>query len=137
MRGLILVDQPPVHMRPAPGYADYWANLIYRGVPVLNFMRREALDGLERDAEDVDFSSRLGELNIPVALFVGRNKGSSIPSNVEDEALELYKFKLPRLKTVEFNNSGHMIPDDERQKYVEETELFLECIDYSRRPDDD
>lgn len=83
MRGLILVDQPPVHIRPAPGYADYWANLNYLGVPVLNFMRREALDGLERDAEEIDFSSSLGELDIPVALFAGKNKDAVIPSNID------------------------------------------------------
>lgn len=128
MRGLILVDQPPVHIRPGEGYAEYWANLVYQGVPVINFMRREALDGLERDAEDIDFSSRLGELDIPVALFVGGNKDAAIPSSIDDEALGLYKQRVAHLKIVEFSGSGHMIPDEERQKYVEETASFLKSL---------
>jgi len=34
-------------------------------------MRRTALEGLERDAIEVDFSSRLSQLQIPVTFFVG------------------------------------------------------------------
>jgi pimeloyl-ACP methyl ester carboxylesterase len=82
MRGLILVDQPPMHVKPGPGYVDYWSGLVYLGVPILNFMRRAALEGLEREAEDVDFSARLSGLRTPVAFFAGKNRSAAIPSGV-------------------------------------------------------
>ena len=87
MSGLVLVDQPPEHQRPGPGYVDFWSGLVYLGVPILNFMRREALEGLERDAEAVDFRPRLGELRLPVRVFAGRNPRATIPSDLPDTAL--------------------------------------------------
>ena len=125
MCGLILVDQPPVHMQPGPGYVDFWAGLKYLDVPVLNFMRREALEGLAREALHSDFSSRLRELCIPVALFVGKNKGAKIQSDISDEIMDLYKKEIPSCEVVEFLHSGHMIPDEEQQKYLLQIESFL------------
>lgn len=128
MSGLILVDQPPVHTKPGPGYVDYWSGLVYLGVPILNFMRPEALKGLERDAEDMDFSPRLAELKLPVAFFAGRSRKAAIQSNVTDEDISNYKRSLESLEVVEFERSGHMIPDEEQQKYVEEIASFLKKI---------
>lgn len=128
MRGLILVDQPPVHIRPGPGYVDFWSSLVYLNVPILNFMRREALEGLARDALDVDFSSRLRQLNIPVKLFAGRNKEAKIPSDLTDEIIELYKKEIPNCDVVEFLHSGHMIPDEEQQKYLLQIDSFIKEI---------
>jgi pimeloyl-ACP methyl ester carboxylesterase len=125
MRGLILVDQPPVHLGPEAGYAEYWANLVYQGVPLLNFMRREALEGIEREAKGIDFSPELPKLRIPVKFFAGRNSAAKIESNVTDEDLENYKCSIPGVEIVEFKESGHMIPDDEREKYIEETDKFI------------
>jgi pimeloyl-ACP methyl ester carboxylesterase len=127
MRGLILVDQPPVHVRPGPGYVDFWSNLVYLGVPILNFMRRSALVGLERDADNVDFSSRLSQLRIPVRLFVGRDGEAGIPSEVTDDILQTYRC-IPVFSAVEFRMSGHMIPDEEQQKYIAEIASFLKGI---------
>lgn len=125
MLGLILVDQPPVHIKPGPGYVEFWSNFEYLGVPILNFMRAKALEGLERDADEVDFSSRLSQLHLPVTLFVGRDKESKIPSNISDEALQLYKREIPSCEIVEFLKSGHMIPDEEQQKYITEIASFI------------
>ncbi|HBW38041.1 alpha/beta fold hydrolase [Desulfosporosinus sp. BICA1-9] len=125
MRGLILVDQPPIHSKPGLGYVDFWSNLVYLGVPLLNFMRRRALEGLERDAIEVDFSSRLSQLQIPVTFFVGRNKESKIPSDISDETLQLYTQAIPSCEVVKFLKSGHMIPDEEQQKYILEIASFI------------
>jgi hypothetical protein len=62
MRGLIIVDQPPVHQRLGPGDVDFWSNLVYLGIPMLNSMRRQALEGLERDAAEVNFCPQLSQL---------------------------------------------------------------------------
>jgi pimeloyl-ACP methyl ester carboxylesterase len=125
MRGLIIVDQPPVHQKPGWGYVDCWSNLVYLGVPILNFMRREALEGLERDAAEVNFSPHLSGLQIPVAVFVGRNKAAGIPSDLPDAILKCYIEAIPSCEVVEFRGSGHMIPDEEPEKYVAEVTAFL------------
>jgi pimeloyl-ACP methyl ester carboxylesterase len=125
MCGLILVDQPPIHIKAGSGYVEFWSNLEYLGIPILNFMRRSALEGLERDAGEVDFSSQLSQLQIPVTFFVGRNEEAMIPSNVTDEILQLYTQAIPSCEVVEFLNSGHMIPDEEEQKYITEIASFI------------
>jgi pimeloyl-ACP methyl ester carboxylesterase len=128
MRGLIIVDQPPVHQKPGPGYVDFWCNLVYLGVPILNFMRRQALEGLERDAAEVDFSQRLSQLQIPVSVFVGRNEAAGIPSDLPDSILRSYTGAIPSCDVVEFRKSGHMIPDEEPQKYVAEVTAFMSAV---------
>lgn len=125
MCGLILVDQPPIHVKLDSEYVEFWSKLEYLGIPILNFMRRSALEGLERDAEEVDFSSQLAQLRIPVTFFVGRSEETKIPSNVSDETLQLYAQAIPSFEIVEFMNSGHMIPDEEEQKYISEIASFI------------
>lgn len=125
MSGLILVDQPPVHVKPGPGYVDFWSSLVYLGVPILNFMRRAALEGLERDAADIDFSALLPQLKIPVAFFIGRNRESNIPSEITDDILDIYRSAIPKIEIVSFTQSGHMIPDVEQAKYIAEIALFV------------
>jgi pimeloyl-ACP methyl ester carboxylesterase len=125
MSGLIIVDQPPVHAKPGPGYVEFWSNLVYRGVPILNYMRRQALEGLESDADEIDFSAHLQELNIPVMVFAGRNAEAAIPSDLPAEKLRGYVCAIPTCEVVEFHQSGHMIPDEEMAKYVAEVAAFL------------
>lgn len=128
MSGLILVDQPPLHTKPGEGYVDFWSNLVYLGVPILNFMRKSALKGLEREAVQVDFSSRLKELNLPVTFFVGKNKSSIIPSDITEEILHSYQTSIPDCKIIEFLESGHMIPDEEQKKYLDEIQMFIKKL---------
>lgn len=129
MRGLILADQPPVHLGPKPGYAEFWSGVVYLGVPVLNFMRREALEGIEREAVGIDFSPELPKLGIPVKFFAGRNKEATIESNVTEEDLENYRRSLPDIEIVEFKKSGHMIPDEEQEKYIAEIASFIKRLE--------
>lgn len=128
MCGLILVDQAPIHRSVGEEALDFWSKLVYLQVPVLNHMRLEALQGLGNDADEVDFSEQLSKLRIPVALFVGRNAVAKIPSDISEEALKLYKESIPKLNIIEFQYSGHMIPDEEQQKYIEEVGLFLKKL---------
>lgn len=103
----------------------FWSNLIYLGVPILNFMRREALEGLEKDAIEVDFTSQLSKLQIPVAVFMGRNKEARILSDLPDACLRRYTQALPSCEVIEFCQSGHMIPDEEQPKYIAEVAEFI------------
>lgn len=125
MSGLILVDQPPIHLAPGPGYADYWSKLVYLDVPLLNFMRKSALEGIERESTMIDFSAELHNLDIPVKFFAGMDKEATIPSNVTEEDIENYRHRVRDIEIVEFSRSGHMIPDDEQPKYIEEIDSFI------------
>ncbi|MDQ7094026.1 alpha/beta hydrolase [Desulfosporosinus sp. PR] len=129
MRGLIIVDQPAVHVKYNLDYVEYWSNLVYLDVPILNFMRRQALEGLASDAHDIDFSPELSKLQIPVTLFVGRNNEAKIASNISDEILKLYTKAIPSCEVVEFFQSGHMIPDEEQQKYITEIASFIRKLE--------
>lgn len=128
MSGLILGDQPPIHTKLSSKHVEFWSSLEYLGVPILNFMRRTAIEGLEKEAKEVDFSSRISLLKIPVTLFVGRNKEAKIPSDILDETLQLYKKEIPSCEIIEFSKSGHMIPDEEPEKYIEEIASFINKI---------
>lgn len=130
MSGLILGDQPPIHTKLSSEHVEFWSSLEYLGVPILNFMRRTAFEGLEKEAKEIDFSSRISQLKIPVTLFVGRNKEAKIPSDISDEILQLYKKEIPDFKIVEFSKSGHMIPDEEPEKYIEEITSFINKVNY-------
>lgn len=130
MCGLILGDQPPIHTNLSPESVEFWSKLQYLGVPILNFMRRTAIEGLGKEAKKVDFSSRLSQLKIPVTLFVGKNKEAKISSDISDEILQLYEREISDFKAVEFLKSGHMIPDEEPDKYIEEITSFINKINY-------
>lgn len=129
MRGLILVDQAPIHRSVNKETLDFWSELVYLQVPILNHMRLEALQGLANDADEVDFSDQLSKLHVPVVLFAGRNAAATIPSDISEETLKSYKESIPELEVIEFQNSGHMIPDEEQQKYIEEIGLFLKKLE--------
>ena len=122
---LILVDQPPVHRSFTPEAVNFWIEFTYQNVPVLNHIRREALHGLGREAKFVDYTSDLGRLTLPVALFVGGRKEGDIPSNISEETLCLYKESLPDLTVKEFPHAGHMIPDEDLDTYILEITDFL------------
>jgi pimeloyl-ACP methyl ester carboxylesterase len=128
MAGLILVDQPPVHFKPGAGYVEYWSNLKYQGIPILNFMRRQALEGLERESTQIDFSGQLAQLKISVCFFVGKNKEAKIPSDITEEIVQRYRQTIAQCEVVEFLKSGHMIPDDEQAKYISEIAAFVHSV---------
>lgn len=128
MCGLIIGDQPPIHNKLSAEQVQFWSGLEYLGVPILNFMSHTAIEGLWKEAKEVDFSSEISQLKIPVTLFVGRNKSAEIPSDISDETLRLYKKEIPSFEVIEFSNSGHMIPDEEPEKYIEEIAAFINKI---------
>ncbi|MNI44463.1 hypothetical protein D3C73_988390 [compost metagenome] len=103
----------------------FWSELNYLGVPILNFIRKSALEGLAREAEAVDFTPQLQQLRLPVTLFVGRNQEAAIPSDISEAYLEQYNRSLCSLQVVEFAHSGHMIPDEEQEKYIAEITRWL------------
>jgi pimeloyl-ACP methyl ester carboxylesterase len=130
MKALIIVDQPPVHTALDMENVEFWTNLVYRGVPILNHMRHEAIEGLAKEAVQENFSTQLSKLKIPVTIFLGRGTKSDIPSNISEDILEIYKQEIPNCNIIDFSKSGHMIPDEEEEKYIEEVNKFIESMSF-------
>lgn len=126
--GLILVDQAPIHRKIPKESLDYWCNMIYQNVPVANHMRAIAFEGLSREAKECDFTEALELIDVPVCIFYGSSVQSRIPSGLSKETREIYANRIKRLKFVEFNHSGHMIPDEEREKYLSEIDAFIDDL---------
>lgn len=102
--------------------------MIYQNVPVANHMRAIAFEGLSRDAKECDFTEALELIDVPVCIFYGSSVQSRIPSGLSKETREIYANRIKRLKFVEFNHSGHMIPDEEREKYLSEIDAFIDDL---------
>ena len=123
--GLILVDQAPIHRQIPEKSLEFWCNMNYRGVPVKNYMRNEAFEGLSKEAIEHDFTDELESITVPVRVFYGTSTKTDISSNLPSEVIETYRKRIKKIDFVAFENSGHMIPDDEPEKYVAEIERFV------------
>lgn len=126
--GFILVDQAPIHRQISEKSLEFWCNMVYRGVPVKNYMRNEAFEGLSKEAVEHDFSDELDAITVPVRIFYGTSSQTDIPSNLPEEVREAYRERIKNVDFLAFENSGHMIPDDESEKYVAEIERFVESL---------
>lgn len=125
VKGLIIVDHSPVHLKPSEGYADFWKNLVYLGRPITEFMRPVAIEGIEKEAQMVYFWEMLAKLKIPVKVLRGVSSESKIQSDMTEEDAKNYIKYVENLELVDFKYSGHMIPDEELGKYRREVDLFI------------
>lgn len=123
--GLILVDQAPIHRQIPEESLEFWCNMVYQNVPTKNYMRNSAFEGLSREATEHDFTEELNTIDVPVRIFYGTAIQSEIPSNLPKEIREIYAQRINNVSFVEFEKSGHMIPDDETEKYLNEIESFI------------
>lgn len=126
--GLILVDQAPIHRSIPKESLEFWVNMIYQNVPIINHMRVSAFEGLCREAKEYNFSEDLERIKIPVSVFYGTSKNAEIPSNLSKEVREMYASRIKHVSFIEFEKSGHMIPDDESEKYLQEIERFIDSL---------
>ena len=123
--GLILVDQAPIHRQIPEKSLDFWCNMVYQGVPVKNHMRNSAFEGLSREAQERDFTPNLDTIDVPVSVFYGTGTDSGMASNLPADIRETYRERIKNIRFVAFTNSGHMIPDDETDKYLAEIDRFV------------
>jgi pimeloyl-ACP methyl ester carboxylesterase len=125
----VIVDHPPIHFAWPPGTAAVWKQRVYLGRPFTDFMRTAAFDGIEREARQVDFWNDLPRLTCPVLLLRGLATGNPIPPEISEAHAARYRVLVRSLRIVGFNESGHMIPDEEPDKYFRVVEDFLAELD--------
>ena len=131
LAGVVLVDARPRHSAFPPGRADLWKAHRVEGHPVTDFIRPEALDGMEREAREVLFWEGLPGLSGPVLVLQGTSPTRTPPSNLDDANAARYVELLPRGTVERFEASGHLIPDDEPERYRATVCRFVEIC---RRP---
>ena len=132
--GLVIVDHPPIHFAWAPGTAAVWKQRVYLGRPFTDFMRAAAFDGIEREARQVDFWNDLPRVTCPVLLLQGLASNRAIPPEISEADAARYRALVQHLRIVGFNESGHMIPDEEPDKYFLVVEDFLAGLDREITP---
>jgi pimeloyl-ACP methyl ester carboxylesterase len=132
--GLILVDARARHSRPRRDFAESWRGADFRGRPIRDFIRAEALEALQEESREVLFWDRLPELRVPVLLMQGTSPTVLPPSNLPDEAVERYRKAWPDLRLLRFERSGHMLLDEEPEKYLAAVREFLEGLKGGKAP---
>lgn len=127
--GLIIVDHPPIHYAWAPGAAAAWTGRVYLGRRFTDFMRAAAFDGIEREARQVEFWDDLPRITSPVLLLRGMATDRPIPPEVSEADSVRYQSLLQNCREVRFDGSGHMIPDEEPDRYLLAVSDFLAWLD--------
>jgi len=126
--GMVLVDSKARHSAPQPGTADMWKGRTHLGRPIPEFIRGIALDGMERESREVLFWDELPLLDVPVLVLRGTWRESPIPSNVSEEDASRYERLLRFGEVIEFERSGHMIPDEEPERYAATVKRFFHAL---------
>ncbi len=127
--GLILADQPPIQNKWPQGNAEFWKNLVYRGKRVTDFIRPAALDRIEQEAQRIELWDQLPRIECPVLILRGLATTQTIPSDLSEQDSLKYHRLLKNVQEVGFEHSGHMIPDDEPDKYADTVRRFLAKLD--------
>lgn len=127
--GIIIIDYPAIHSKLEKGAARFWANKIYNGFKLDNYVTLSTLEGIEKESTYKEFYNDLNKIKCPVWVFRGTDLESDIPSNLVSEDILKYKQSVSELEIVDFNYSGHMILDEELGKATQCIKHILDKID--------
>lgn len=127
--GIIIIDYPAIHSKLEKGAAEFWANMIYNGFRLNNYVTTHALECIENESTYKEFYNDLNMMRCPVWLFRGADSDSDIPSNLTYDDILKYKESIKELEIVDFNYSGHMILDEELGKAVKHITRILNKLD--------
>jgi pimeloyl-ACP methyl ester carboxylesterase len=128
VRGLVLMDAPPVHGRPGEGYAEYWREKTYRGYRIRDHWRPRAIEAMAREATEVRFPEVLPDLDLPVLVLRGTAPASPVPSNLADEDIEAYRAWLPQVRVTACGQAGHMLLDEAPEACLDAVRAFQAAL---------
>ncbi len=127
-KGIIIIDYPAIHSKLQKGAAHFWSNMIYNGRRLDHYVDPLALEGIESESTYKEFYNDLQDMKCPVWLFRGTDTESDIPSNLTDEDIANYESSVKELEIINFNDSGHMILDEELGKAARHINRILDQI---------
>jgi pimeloyl-ACP methyl ester carboxylesterase len=123
VRGLVLIDYPPVY-EPLP---SEWVDQAMELAPE----HPQALRGLQREALLVDLWDRLPELGcIVLVMYGGRSEESSLSS----AEAQRYSEMLPHGEVICVADGGHDVREPDHQRFMATLVAFLGRVDGDQRP---
>lgn len=128
-KGIIIIDYPALHSKLEKGAARFWSNMIYNGHRLDSYINVHALEGIELESTYEEFYDIFQKMLCPVWVFRGTDINSAVPSNLTDEDISKYKSSVKELVIVDFEESGHMILDEELGKATRYVKQILTWID--------
>jgi pimeloyl-ACP methyl ester carboxylesterase len=128
-KGIIIIDYPAIHSKLQKGAAHFWSNMIYNGRRLDHYVEPLALEGIENESTYKEFYNDLQNMKCPVWLFRGTDTESDIPSNLTDEDIAKYESSVKELEIINFNDSGHMILDEELGKAARHINRIFDQIE--------
>ncbi len=129
VKGVVLMDAPPIHTHPGEGYVDYWRDKEYLGHRVSDHWRPEAMEAMAKEAREVHFPELMPKLEIPILILRGTDPDSPVPSNLSEEDITAYRTWLPQAQIVPFDHAGHMLLDEELGKCRKVIRNFLTSLE--------
>jgi pimeloyl-ACP methyl ester carboxylesterase len=130
-QGIIIIDYPAIHSKLEKGAAKFWANMIYNGFKLDNYVTLSTLEGIEKESTYKEFYNDLNKMKCPVWVFRGTNQEADISSNLISEDILKYKQSVSELEVVDFNYSGHMILDEELGKATQCIKHILRSTNFN------
>lgn len=117
VRGLVLLDHPPVY-RPLP---SEWVDQAMGMAPE----HPPAVLALQRESALVDLWHRLPEVDCPVLVLYG-GVGDSLMSDAEADR---YRELLPRGEVICFRDAGHDVRETDHRRFMNTLRVFLDPFD--------
>ncbi len=130
--GLIIVDYPAYYEAHPKDWAENFLKQSWRAMPIKErFPNPWVLNRIEEESKETNLWGNLLDIKFPVSLFMGGSNYSDpvlISSKITNEHIEKYKYYLPHIKILEFEESGHDLRLWEYEKFVSELKNFLEEV---------
>lgn len=110
--GLVIVDHSLQTVDLPKGWAHEFSQRVLAGRPVLETIRKETLEGIEKESKALDLYPAYNKLDLPV-LLMAAPLGKGLLSEADLDSFSQRK----GTKVVEFINSDHFIRLREPEKY--------------------
>jgi pimeloyl-ACP methyl ester carboxylesterase len=128
VKGIIIGDYPAFYPKLPAGWAHEFKNTVIQGQSVLQNIREEALEGIERESKQESLWQSLRNIKCPVLVLRG-NRKTSFGTLLSKEDLERYTDSLNNVTIATFEDAGHMIYLEKPLLFLEKVESFIKKID--------
>ncbi len=122
---LTIGDYRANHVAVAPGFAEWWMKVRWRGVPMVDRMDRRVAEGLERESSLVPMWDELEGLACPLLVIHGGAKGAVLDAAGAEE----YRRRARTCELVVFDDSGHDLWRPDADRFPSTLRAFLQRVD--------
>jgi len=123
--GLVVGDYPAHHTELPPEWVDAFMESSWRGVPVVERMKRRVVAGIQRDSRYEPLWEGLRRVPFPALILRGTGEGSLLPRKEADR----YRRLIPEATVVAFEGTDHDLLEPDPTRLVRVLEGFLGGLD--------